>query len=83
MTIIIGRKKSICQYSNLSDPLKVGDQGAAQGSLLGLLCFIIFYNDFPAVRDTGSIVLYADDNSKYANPEALKTKGLSINNISQ
>ena len=77
MTIIIGRKKSICQYSNLSDPLKVGDQGAAQGSLLGLLCFIIFYNDFPAVRDTGSSVLYADDdtdNIKDANPEALKTK---------
>ena len=71
------RRQYVMIESRLRDPLEVGDQGVPQGSLLGPLCFIMFYNDFPAVRQEGSSVLYADDdtdNITDADPEALKVK---------
>ena len=50
---LFNRSQYVMVESRLSDPLPVGDQGVPQGSLLDPLCFMIFFNVFPAVRETG------------------------------
>ena len=57
------RSQYVIVESRLSDPMSVGDACIPQGSLLGPLCCIIFYNYFPSIRKTGCSVIYVDDDT--------------------
>ncbi len=74
------RTQSVSVDGQLSDPLPV-TIGVPQGSILGLLLFLLYLNDPPSVTESFSVSLFADDaemdNAK--NPEECDELQKSIN----
>ena len=46
-----------------SSQIRLGDYAAPQGSVLGGTLFVIYENDFPAVRANGQSVMFVDDDT--------------------
>ena len=56
------RHQTVSFENNLSGP-EVVNSGVSQGSILGLLLFILFMNDIPLEINEGALEMYADDNN--------------------
>ncbi len=57
---LTGRSQSVIVSGHLSNPLPV-TVGVPQGSILGPLFFLLFLNDLPAVMETCTTNMIADD----------------------
>ena len=57
---LFDRTQYVQWYTSLSEAGKV-HCGVPQGSIIGPLLFILFYNDFPSCLINSEVIVYADD----------------------
>ena len=61
---LFNRNAQVLYNGSISSPLKIGD-GVPQGSILGSLLFILYFNDIVYTTKDVSIINYADDTVIY------------------
>ena len=66
MRSYLSNRKQCCSVNAHTSGYRTITTGVPQGSILGLLLFIIFINDLPNCVENGYITMYADDTSSSA-----------------
>ena len=72
------RQQVVTVQSPLSDPCDVAF-GVPQGSILGLLLFVLFINDLPTAINKSNVLLYADDAVVFAAHNDIKILEETLN----
>ena len=63
----ISNRYQYVDFNGSISSTKVVDTGEPQGSILGLLLFLIYINDMPRVSPLFNMVIYSDDTTLYCN----------------
>ena len=61
---LMGRYQRVTVLGETSDPLPVSS-GVPQGSIVGLMLFLIYVNNFPDSVLTSHVAMFADDTKIY------------------
>ena len=59
-------RKQCCYYKCTCSSTLTTSRGASQGSILGLLLFLLYINDFPNVTNHFQFLMYADDKTLHS-----------------
>ena len=78
VSYLAGRKQ-FCRVNGTDSQVNAVNTGVLQGSCLGPLLFLVYFNDLPKVIENCTVATYADDNGLYYRRASLDQLNETIN----